>query len=110
MPFLTSYERSQHIRPHNQSTTTGHRWCRTGDAYGETDTDLRGESPPQAGWMAPGASRSPSYALRPWRELLKPILDELKDKLESCEGEPSPEDHRWLRGQLRQLVDRLDMQ
>ena len=97
------------MRPHNQSTTTGHRWRRTGDAYGETDTDLRGESHLQAGWMAPGASRSPSYALRPWRELLKPILDELKDKLESFEGEPSPEDHRWLRGQLRQLVDRLEV-
>jgi hypothetical protein len=44
------------------------------------------------------------------RELLKPILDELKDKLDSFEGEPTPEDHRWLRGQLRKLVDRLDMQ
>jgi hypothetical protein len=97
------------MRYSNQSTTTGHRWSRTGDAYGETDTDLRGESHLQADWIAPGASRSPSYALRPWRELLKPILDELKDKLESFEGEPSPEDHRWLRGQLRKLVDRLEL-
>jgi hypothetical protein len=40
---------------------------------------------------------------------LKPILDELNDKLESFEGEPTPADHRWLRGQLRKPVDRLDM-
>jgi hypothetical protein len=36
-------------------------------------------------------------------------LDELKDKLESFEGESTPADHRWLRGQLRKLVDCLDM-
>ena len=47
---------------------------------------------------------------RPARgELLKPILDQLKDKLGSFEGEPTPADHRWLRGQLRKLVDRLDL-
>jgi hypothetical protein len=87
----------------------GHRWNRTGGAYGETDTDLRGESQPRVEWIAPGASQSASYAPRPWRELLKPILDELKDKLESFEGGPTPEDHRWLGGQLRKLVDGLDI-
>jgi hypothetical protein len=98
------------MRHRNRSITIGHRWNGTGDAYGETAIDLRGESQPRAEWIAPGASRSASYAPRPWRELLKPILDELKDKLESFEGKPSPEDHRWLRGQLRKLADRLDIE
>jgi hypothetical protein len=40
---------------------------------------------------------------------LKPILDELHDTLERFEGEPTPEDHRWLRGQLRRLAVRLDL-
>jgi hypothetical protein len=97
------------MRHGNRSITIGHRWNRTGDTYRETDTDLRGVSRPRAEWIAPGASRSASYAPRPLRELLKPLLDELKDKLESFEGEPTPEDHRWLRGQLRKLVDRLDI-
>jgi hypothetical protein len=35
-------------------------------------------------------------------------LDELSDTLERFEGEPTLEDHRWLRGQLRKLADRLD--
>jgi hypothetical protein len=96
------------MRHRNRSITIGHRWNGTGDAYGETATDLRGESQPREGWIAPGASRSAWHAPRPLRELLKPILDELQDKLEGFEGEPSPEDHRWLRGQLRKLVDRLD--
>jgi hypothetical protein len=97
------------MRHRNRSITIGHRWNGTGDAYGETATDRRGESQPWAEWIAPGASRSASYAPRPLRELLKPILDELEDKLESFEGEPTPEDHRWLRGQLRKLVDRLEL-
>jgi hypothetical protein len=75
----------------------------TSRTYGATDTDMRSETYQSA----PGSSRRPSYAPYPWRELLKPILDELKDKLESFEGEPTPEDHRWLRGQLRKLADRL---
>jgi hypothetical protein len=97
------------MRHRNRSITSGHRWNGTGDAYGGIDTDLRGESQPRVEWIAPGASRSASYAPRPLRELLKPILDELQDKLESFEGEPTPEDHRWLRGQLRKLLDRLDI-
>ena len=96
------------MRPRNRSITTGPRGNCTADAYGETSTDRRGESRSRAGWIAPGAARSASYAPRPWRELLKPILDELQDKLEGFEGEPSPEDHRWLRGQLRKLINRLD--
>jgi hypothetical protein len=59
--------------------------------------------------ITPGPARHASYEPQPLRELLKPILDELKDKLESFEGEPTPADHRWLRGQLRKLIDRLDM-
>ena len=97
------------MRHRNRSITSGHRWNRTADACAETDTDLRGEFQPRVEWIVPGASRSASYAPRPLRELLKPILDELQDKLESFEGEPTPEDHRWLRGQLSKLVDRLDM-
>jgi hypothetical protein len=59
--------------------------------------------------IAPGSSPRASYEPQPLRELLKPILDELTDKLERFEGEPTPADHRWLRGQLRRLVDRLDL-
>ena len=73
------------------------------DAEDSPDTRARGEISDSS----PGSSRRPSYAPHPLRELLKPILDELKDKLESFEGEPTPEDHRWLRGQLRKLADRL---
>ena len=98
------------MRHRNQNITAGHGWNGIADAYGETGTDLRDESRTHAGWMAPGACRGASYAPHPLRDLLKPILDELKDKLESFEGEPSPEDHQWLRGQLRKLVDRLDVQ
>ena len=53
--------------------------------------------------------RRASYETQPLRERLKPILDELNDTLENFEGEPTPEDHRWLRGQLRKLADRLDL-
>jgi len=53
--------------------------------------------------------RRASYEPQPLRELLKPVLDELKDKLENFEGEPTLEDYRWLRGQLRRLVVRLDL-
>ena len=71
--------------------------------------DRRGESQPPAAWIAPGPARRASYEPQLLRERLKPIIDELKDTLESFEGEPTPEDHRWLRGQLRRLVDRLNM-
>jgi hypothetical protein len=54
-------------------------------------------------------SRRASYEPQPLRERLKPILDELQDTLERYEGEPSPEDRRWLRGQLRKLVVCLDL-
>jgi hypothetical protein len=92
------------------SITTGHRWGRTGEANGDTATGGYSASQPHAERISLGPSRRASYVPRPWRELLKPILDDLKDKLESFEGEPTPEDRRWLRGQLRKLVDRLDMQ
>jgi hypothetical protein len=71
--------------------------------------DRRGASQSPAAWIAPGPARRASYEPQPLREHLKPIVDELKDTLESFEGEPTPEDHRWLRGQLRKLVDSLDM-
>jgi hypothetical protein len=54
-------------------------------------------------------SRRASYEPQPLRERLKPILDELQDQLDSFEGEPTPEDQRWLRGQLRKLANRLDL-
>jgi hypothetical protein len=75
----------------------------TSRTYEETDMGTRGKTYQRAS----GSSQRPAYVPHPLRELLKPILDELKDKLESFEGEPTPEDHRWLRGQLRKLADRL---
>jgi hypothetical protein len=109
VPLLTSHQRSTPMPPRRPRMTTGHPWGRTGDADGDTSTDRRGASQTHAAWIAPGASRRSFDAPHPWRELLKPILDELNDKLESFEGEPTPEDHRWLWGQLRKLVDRLDL-
>jgi hypothetical protein len=89
--------------PRRPLTTIGHRWDRTFGADSDTFTDRH------AGRIALHPARRASYEPRPLRERLKPILDELKDTLESFEGEPTPEDHRWLRGQLRKLVDRLDL-
>ena len=91
------------MQPRRPRITTGHPWGRTVRADGDTATDRHAER------IAPGPSRRASYEPQPLRELLKPILDELRDKLEGFEGTPSPEDHRWLRGQLRRLVDRLDL-
>jgi hypothetical protein len=97
------------MRPHSPRLTTGHPWGRTGGADSDTSPDRRGESQPLAAWSAPGPARRASYEPQPLRERLKPIVDELQDTLEGVEGTPSPEDYRWLRGQLRRLVDRLDM-
>jgi hypothetical protein len=97
------------MRPRRPRLTTGHPWGRTGGADGDTATDRRGESQPPAAWSAPGPARRASYAPQPLRERLQPIVDELQDTLEGVEGTPSPEEHRWLRGQLRRLVDCLDM-
>jgi hypothetical protein len=91
------------------SLTTGHRWNRAVGADGDTSTDRRGASRTPAERISLGPSRRASYEPQPLRELLKPILDELQDTLERFEGEPTPEDHRWLRGQLRRLVVRLDL-
>jgi hypothetical protein len=91
------------MQPRSPRMTTGHPWGRTGDAVSNTSTDRR------AARISLGPSRRASYEPQPLRELLKPILDELQDTLEGFEGTPSPEDHRWLRGQLRRLVDRLDL-
>jgi hypothetical protein len=86
-----------------RSITTGHRWDRPVGADGDPATDRRVER------ISLGPSRRASYEPQPLRELLKPIVDELQDKLERFEGEATPEDHRWLRGQLRKLVDGLDL-
>jgi hypothetical protein len=91
------------MRQRRPSITTGHQWGRTVGADGDTSTDRCAER------ISAGLSRRASYEPQPLRELLKPILDELKDKLESFEGESTPADHRWLRGQLRKLVDCLDV-
>jgi hypothetical protein len=91
------------MRQRSPGITTDHQWGRTGEAYGDPATDRRAER------IAPSPSRRASYEPQPLRELLKPILDELQDTLERYEGEPTPEDHRWLRGQLRRLVVRLDL-
>jgi hypothetical protein len=97
------------MRPRSPRITTGHPWGRTGGADGDTSTDRRGESQPPTAWISPGPAQRASYEPQLLRECLKPILDELKDTLESFEGELTPEDYRWLRGQLRKLVVRLDM-
>jgi hypothetical protein len=97
------------MRQRSPRITTAHQWGRTVGADGDTATDRRGESQPPAAWISPGPARRASYEPQPLRELLKPILDELKDTLESFEGESTPEDHRWLRRQLRKLVVRLHM-
>jgi hypothetical protein len=96
------------MQPHRPRMTTGHLWGRTGDADGDISMDRCREPQTHEAWIALGPSRRALYEPQPLRELLKPILDELQDKLEGFEGEPTPEDHRWLRGQLRRLVDRLD--
>ena len=88
--------------------TTGHRWDRAVGADGDPAMDRRGASQTHAERISGGPSRRASYEPQPLRELLKPILDELQDKLERFEGEPTREDQRWLRGQLRRLADRLD--
>jgi hypothetical protein len=90
------------MRQHHPRITTDHPWGRTVEAVGDTSTGRRAER------IAPGPSPRALYEPQPLRELLKPILDELHDKLERYGGEPTPEDRRWLRGQLRRLVDRLD--
>jgi hypothetical protein len=95
--------------PRHPRITTRHRWDRTVAADGDTATDRRRESQTHVAWIAPGPSRRASYEPQPLRERLKPILDELQDTLEGFEGEPTPEDHRWLLGQLRRLVDRLNL-
>jgi hypothetical protein len=86
------------MRQRRSRITTGHPWGRTGGADGDISTDRRGESQPPAVWISPGPARRASYDPQPLRELLKPIVDELNDTLERFEGEPTPEDHRWLRG------------
>ena len=90
------------MQPRHPRITTGNPWGRTVGADGDTSTDRCAER------ISAGLSRRASYEPQPLRELLKPILDEFNDKLERFEGEPTPADHRWLRGQLRRLVDRLD--
>jgi hypothetical protein len=87
-------------RPHS---TTGRQGGRPVGADGDPATDRRAER------IALHPARRASYEPQPLRELLKPILDELRDKLDSFEGEPTREDQRWLRGQLRKLADRLDL-
>jgi hypothetical protein len=81
------------------SLTTGHRWDHAVGADRATSAER----------IAGGPARRASYEPQLLRELLKPILDELHDTLERFEGDPIPADHRWLRGQRRRLVDRLDL-
>ena len=97
------------MQPRRRSLATGHRWDRTVGTDGDTSTDRRGASLTHAERIAPGSSRRASYEPQPLRERLKPIVDELQDTLERYEGEPTLEDYRWLRGQLRRMVARLDL-
>ena len=97
------------MRPRRWSITTGYRWDRTIEATNDPSTDRRSACQTPAERSAGGPSRRASYEPQPLRELLKPIVDELTDTLERFEGEPTLEDYRWLRGQLRRLVVRLDL-
>ena len=76
------------MRPRRLSLTPGHPWDRTVGAGGDTAPDRRAER------FRPGPSQRASYEPHPWRECLKPSVDDLQDTLEDFEGEPTPEDHR----------------
>ena len=91
------------MRQGGRSHTADYSGDRTVNADGDIAMDRR------VARIAPGLSRRALYEPQPLRELLKPIVDELQDTLERFEGEPTPEDYRWLRGQLRRLADRLDL-
>jgi hypothetical protein len=68
------------MRQHHPRITTDHPWGRTVEAVGDTSTGRRAER------IAPGPSPRALYEPQPLRELLKPILDELHDKLERYGG------------------------
>jgi hypothetical protein len=85
-----------------RGSATAHPWGRTVGADGDLATDRR------TARSAPGLARRASDAPQPPRERRKPRVDELRDQLENFEGQPTPADSRWLRGQLRRLADRLD--
>jgi hypothetical protein len=97
------------MRQRSPRITTSHQWDRAVGADGDPAMDRCGASQTHAERISLGPSRQASYEPQPLRELLKPILDELQDKLERFEGEPTREDQRWLRGQLRRLADRLEL-
>ncbi len=97
------------MRQRDPRLTTGYRWDQAVGADGDTFADRRSACQTPAERSAGGPSRRASYEPQLLRELLKPIVDELTDTLERFEGEPTPEDHQWLRGQLRRLVVRLDL-
>jgi hypothetical protein len=96
------------MRQGRHSHTADHPWDWTVNADGDIATGRRSACQPPAERISFGLSRRASYEPQALRELLKPILDELQDTLERFEGQPTPADHRWLRGQLRRLADRLD--
>jgi hypothetical protein len=103
--------------PRSQRLTTGRGWTNThgqgmshpeaeGAFYLGSDTRTAGERDGiAAGW--PGTS--PRYLHhKPVREALKPILDELRTKIEDLGEEATRDDWQWLRGQLRKLAACLE--
>jgi hypothetical protein len=89
------------MRHGRRSSMAAHPWDHTVGAGGDSSLDRCEER------LAPGPTRRASCEPQPLRELLKPMVEELQDTLERFEGQPTPADYRWLRGQLRRLAPRL---
>lgn len=103
--------------PRSERLTTGRRWTST-TAHGMSPTEAEGVSPlwsetrpagERDGIVAGWPGTSPRYLPhKPVLEALKPILDELRTKIEDLGGEATLDDWQWLRGQLRKLAARLE--
>jgi hypothetical protein len=100
----------------SQSITTGRGWTRsTGHGTRHTDAECVSHAWSETRTAGESYGISPGWSgtnhryvhHKPFREEVKPILDELRDKIADIGGEATPDDWQWLRGQLRKLADRL---